>query len=104
MSSQASRIVATLILLACLVCPVLELFDHWDHTAQTGNDTEYALVVVGVCIGVTYAFARFFLPPVIETTSKVILNFSLVTLARGGRGSFFIVLIQLSPPALALRI
>jgi len=48
----------TLVLAVCFVCPVVEMFDHWDHTIQTGNDTEYALVVVALCIGTSYAFAR----------------------------------------------
>jgi hypothetical protein len=46
-------------LVTCLVCPLIELFDNWDHTIQTGNDTEYALVVLALCVGVAYSFARF---------------------------------------------
>jgi len=46
-------------LVTCLVCPLVELFDNWDHTVQTGNDTEYALVVLALCVGVAYSFARF---------------------------------------------
>jgi len=26
---------------------------------QTGNDTEYGLVVLALCVGVAYSFARF---------------------------------------------
>jgi hypothetical protein len=59
MRSRASRIVATVILITCLVCPLVELFDNWDHTMQTGNDTEYAFVVLALCVGVAYSFARF---------------------------------------------
>jgi hypothetical protein len=59
MRSRASRITVTLALLTCLICPLLETFDTWDHTAQTGNDTEYALVVLALCVGVAYSFARF---------------------------------------------
>jgi hypothetical protein len=47
-----------IVLLTCVVCPVLETFDHWDHTIQTGQDTEYALVVLALCVGVVYALAR----------------------------------------------
>ena len=53
------QITVTLVLLTCLVCPLVELFDNWDHTIQTGNDTEYALVVLALCVGVAYSFARF---------------------------------------------
>ena len=59
MGSRASRIIATVILVTCLVCPVVEMFDNWDHTIQTGDDTEYALVVLVLCVGVAYSFARF---------------------------------------------
>jgi hypothetical protein len=47
-----------IVLLTCVVCPALETFDHWDHTIQTGQDTEYALVVLALCVGVVYALAR----------------------------------------------
>ncbi len=57
--SRTSRITAALILLTCATCPLVEIFDHWDHTIQTGNDTEYALVVLTLCVGVTFSFSRF---------------------------------------------
>ena len=59
MRSQVSRAIVTLILITCLVCPLVELFDNWDHTIQTGNDTEYTFVVLALCVGVTYSFACF---------------------------------------------
>jgi hypothetical protein len=59
MQAQASRIAVTLALLTCLICPIFETFDNWDHTMQTGNDTEYTLVVLALCVGVAYSFARF---------------------------------------------
>src|SRR6267143_925821 len=59
MRSRASRIIVTLVLLTCLICPLVETFDNWDHTVQTGNDTEYALVVMALCVGLAYSFARF---------------------------------------------
>jgi hypothetical protein len=58
MRSRALRIIATVILVTCLVCPLVEMFDNWDHTMQTGNDTEYVLVVLALCVGVAYSFAR----------------------------------------------
>jgi hypothetical protein len=48
----------TLVLTICFVCPIVEMFDQWDYTIQTGNDTEYALVAVALCVGASYAFAR----------------------------------------------
>src|SRR5467141_208097 len=59
MRSRAFRITAVFALLTCLICPLVETFDTWDHTIQTGNDTEYALVVLALCVGVAYSFARF---------------------------------------------
>jgi hypothetical protein len=59
MQARASRIIAMLALLTCLICPVVETFDTWDHTIQTGNDTEYSLVILALCVGVTYSFAHF---------------------------------------------
>lgn len=59
MGSRASRIAVTLALLTCLICPLVEMFDTWDHTVETGNDTEYAFVVLALCVGVAYLSARF---------------------------------------------
>lgn len=59
MRSRASRITVTLVLLICVIFPLLETLDTWDHTADTGNDTEYTLVVLALCVGVSYSFARY---------------------------------------------
>jgi hypothetical protein len=45
--------VGILVIGTCVVCPILEMFDHWDHTAQTGKDTESTLVVVALSVGLT---------------------------------------------------
>ena len=58
MHSRTSRAVVTLALLTCLICPVLEMFDRWDHTVQTGQDTEYTFVVLALCVGALYALAK----------------------------------------------
>ena len=55
---STSRFVATLALLICFGCPILEVFDYWDRTTQTGNDTEYTLVVLALCVGAALIFAR----------------------------------------------
>lgn len=59
MQSRASRITVLLVLLTCVICPLLETFDTWDRTVQTGNDSEYALVVLALSVGVSYSFARY---------------------------------------------
>ncbi len=56
--SRTSRVIVALVLLTCFVCPVLEMFDRWDHTLKTGQDTEYTFVVIALCVGAVYAFAR----------------------------------------------
>jgi hypothetical protein len=52
----ASRIAAMVVLLTCLICPIVEMFDSWDDTIQTGNETEYTLVILALCVGVAYSF------------------------------------------------
>src|ERR1019366_6880437 len=104
MRSRTSQILAALVLLICLVCPVLEMFDHWDHTAQTGNDTEYTFVVLGLCVGVLYTFARFVIRfRLLKSALDFVFSLSAQrSLPSEGQGSFFIIPIPLSPPALAL--
>lgn len=60
MPSMRLRLLGTLIgliFITCLACPILETFDHWDHTAQTGQDSESAFVVLAVCAGAIIAFS-----------------------------------------------
>jgi hypothetical protein len=59
MLRHSARGIVAIVLLACFVCPVVELFDYWDHTISgAGNDTEYTLVVVALCIGIVFSVAR----------------------------------------------
>jgi hypothetical protein len=34
------------------------MFDSWDHSLQTGQDTEYTFVVLALCVGVVYVLVR----------------------------------------------
>ena len=52
MSGRIRRFSVALILLVCLGSPIVEMFDHWDHTLQDGNDTETNVVIVALCVGV----------------------------------------------------
>src|SRR5712664_1080929 len=106
MRSRASRIIATIILVTCLVCPLVELFDNWDHTIQTGNDTEYAVVVLAVCVGVAYSFARFIFK---SAPLSFVANNLFASCAQKsfftGLSSFALPLFDVtSPPPLPLRI
>jgi hypothetical protein len=105
MRSRVSRITVTFALFTCLLCPLVETFDNWDHTIQTGNDTEYTLVVLALCVGVAYSFARFILKRVIPSlfAKNVLPSFTQKALF------FALVLTSLlsdatSPPPLPLRI
>jgi hypothetical protein len=106
MRSRASRIIVTLALLTCLICPLLETLDTWDHTIQTGNDIEYGLVVLALCVGVAYSFARFvFRVPLLKSAADLVSNLCAANfLPFILRCSFFVSPIPLSPSPPALRI
>jgi predicted Kef-type K+ transport protein len=97
--------VATVILVTCLVCPLVELFDNWDHTVQTGNDTEYTLVVLALCVGVAYSFARFVLKYSLHGFLAVVFA---TDIRKSSRSAFChlrsLRFHEISPPPLALRI
>jgi hypothetical protein len=93
-------------MVTCLVCPVVEMFDTWDHTIQTGNDTEYALVVLALCVGVAYSFARFIFKSVLL---GLVANSLFPSCAQKsfftGLSSFALPVFDVtSPPPLPLRI
>ena len=94
-----------IILLTCLVCPMLEMFDQWDHTMQTGNDTEYTFVALALCVGVAYSFARFVFKYSLHGFLAVVFTAdiqksSLSTFCRFTSLRFD----EISPPPLSLRI
>lgn len=95
-----------LVLLICLVCPMFEMFDHWDDTIQTGNDTEYGLVVLALCVGVAYSFARFiFRCSLLRLLARNAITSSVHKAFLSTPCSFDPLLFNpLSPPPLALRI
>src|ERR1700719_1755746 len=51
------RFAAGVILTICIGAPILEMFDRWDRTLEDGNDTEINLVVVALCVGVSFSVA-----------------------------------------------
>jgi hypothetical protein len=106
MQARASQITVALVLFTCLACPFVEMFDQWDHTIQTGYDIEYALVILALCVGVAHTFARFVSRfPLLKSAAELVSNLGThKPLPSGGRGSFFVIPIPLSSPALALRI
>lgn len=94
-----------LILAICFVCHISEMFDQWDHTLQTGNDTEYTFVILALCVGVAFSL-KWFIPRVsfpdsqTETVSYPRLRSSFSFMTQWCS----VVAIQASPPPAALRI
>jgi hypothetical protein len=106
MRSRAFRITAAFALLTCLICPLVETFDTWDHTIQTGNDSEYALVVLALCVGVAYSFARFiFKSALLGFVAKSVFASYAQKSFFSAPCSFTLLLFDAtSPPSLPLRI
>jgi hypothetical protein len=106
MGSRVSRIAVTLALLTCLICPLVELFDNWDHTIQTGNDTEYALVVLALCVGVAYSFARFIFKSALPgfVAKSGFASYALKSFFSAPCSFTFLLFDATSPPPLPLRI
>src|SRR5882757_5856976 len=105
MRSSAKPMVVTLVLAICLLCPLVDMFDYWDHAPQTGNDTEYTILIVGLCVGALYTFARVVLNVSRSARSNgtaVIDNCS--ALSRTLLNFIANTLISASPPPAALRI
>jgi hypothetical protein len=73
---------------------------------QTGNDTEYALVVLALCVGVTYSLARFiFKSALLGFVAKSPFASCAQKSFFSAPGSFTLLLFDAtSPPSLPLRI
>src|SRR6195256_944974 len=105
MQSRAPRMIATVILVTCLMCPLIEIFDNWDHTIQTGNDTEYALVVLALCVGVAYSFACFiFKSALLGFIAKSVFASCAQKSFLSAAYSFTLLFDATGPPPLPLRI
>ena len=104
MKSRLSRTLVGVVLAICFLCPMIEMFDCWDHTLQTGCDSEYALVIVALCVGVAYSFIRFIKLPVTQCVSEILLT-PVQTAFLSARFSFVSALFSVtSPPPLEIRI
>ena len=55
---NVTHVIVAIVLVTCFVCPLVELFDHWDHTLQTGSDTEYTFVLLALCVGIVFTLIR----------------------------------------------
>lgn len=106
MRSRVSQITVTLALLICLICPLVETFDNWDHSIQTGNDTEYTLVLLALCVGVAYSFARiiFKYAPLWLIVNSIFASCTQKAFRSAVCDFSLLVFDATSPPLLALRI
>jgi hypothetical protein len=52
------QLASVVVLVVCLGSCVSEIFDHWDHTMQTGHDTESILVMLASLAGAVLVMAR----------------------------------------------
>lgn len=50
--------IGAIVLAICLICPLVDAFDQWDHALQTGSDSEYPLMIVALCVAVAFSLAR----------------------------------------------
>ena len=53
--SVARRLFIAAIIAIALGAPIVELFDSWDQSLQSGSDTEANVAVVVLCVGVAFA-------------------------------------------------
>jgi hypothetical protein len=105
MKSSAKPVIVTFVLAICLLCPLVDMFDYWDHAPQTGNDTEYTIVIVGMCVGALYTFARVILKISESARSKeTAVIHDCPPLSRTSVDFIVNTLISASPPLAALRI
>jgi hypothetical protein len=103
--SRASFITATLVLAICFVCHVAEIFDQWDHTLQTGEDTEYTFVLLALCVGVAYSLKWFTARNTSPDSTLAAISYPRFHPLLSARTNWFAVVpIPASPPAAALRI
>ena len=98
--------IGTLALLTCVICPILETFDNWDPPIQTGNDTEYTLVILALCTGAAYSCSRFILKStLLSFIAQGISAFRAQPSFASTPCSFALLLFDAaSPPLLPLRI
>src|ERR1700730_5070335 len=105
MRSSARPIIVTLVLAICLLCPLVDIFDCWDHAPQTGNDTEYTFVIVGLCVGALYTIACVVLEIFRSARSKGTAGIDgCLALSSTSLNLMVSSLISASPPLAALRI
>ncbi|HVC00379.1 MAG TPA: hypothetical protein VNJ12_13760 [Candidatus Dormibacteraeota bacterium] len=79
------RVVVLGVIAACFACPILQMFDHWDHAEAKGKDTETTLMIVALSVGLAIPAAHLLFRATIVAKPKIdISDFSF-----GGSGAAF---------------
>jgi hypothetical protein len=101
---QIIRVAVVVLVLICLGAQVAEIFDSWDDTLSTGNETEYAVVMVALLIGSAMLGVR--IATAIFEKLAGLTGFSPIVLVHTARPRFSnrlaLVLLDTSPPALRI--
>jgi hypothetical protein len=88
--------IVTVVLAICVVCPLLEIFEDWDHTLRTGQEIEYTFVLLALCVGVVYAFTR-----MIVTLSPSLSATRYISTLRSLKDSLYLVIFPTALSALS---
>ena len=95
------RLAIAAILAISLGAPIVELFDSWDQTLQTGSDTEANVAVVALCVGVAFAIGTIVVVNRIRSLASASARCVVVSRAvRREVTSFLVPAPTVSPPAI----
>lgn len=95
----ARRLFVAAIIAISLGAPIVELFDRWDQTLQSGTDTEANVVVVALCIGVAFAVGTIVVANRIRALSSTSAGRLIALRVVHPLGSALIPVPTASPPA-----
>jgi hypothetical protein len=94
------QLASIVVLLVTFGSHISELFDHWDHTLQTGNDIESVVVILALTAGAVLALAGTVVVAIAGTQNST----ATLTIVRTCTGPPPLIATMHSPPPLALRI
>ena len=58
MRTRGALIAGKIALAICVLGPLVDMFDEWDHALETGSDSEYPLVILALCVGLVLALGQ----------------------------------------------
>ena len=96
----ARRLFIAAIIAISLAAPIVELFDSWDQSLQSGTDTEANVAVVALCIGVAFAIGTIVIAGRIRALASTSAGRLIATgVALRDVASFLAPVPTVSPPA-----